>query len=245
MPKSFSEADMYAPVRDFFASMGYTVRGEVKDCDIAMQKDGALVVVELKKSFNITLLYQAVDRQKFTSQVYAAIPRPKRIKDRESALLRQILQKLGIGLIYVNMDGIIKSVEIAVFPPAVIKKGGKKQRDAVLKEIGERSIDLNAGGQTGKPLATAYREKAVKIACALEHSGALLPKELVSLYGCDRYSAAILRNNFYGWFEKAADRRYGLSGKGIAMLEGDYGPDGGAFAELVGLYRKRDGDLEK
>lgn len=238
MHATFSEADMYEPVKEFFTGMGYLVHGEVKGCDIAMRKDGALIVIELKKAFSLKLLYQAIDRLGVTSQVYVAIPRPIRTRSREASQMLKILKKLEIGLIYVNMESAVKSVEIIAFPPPVLKSGSKRRRDAVLGEMDGRSADLNRGGQTRKPLATAYREKTVKIACALEASGQLAPKELVNLHGCDKKTGVILRQNFYGWFDKTAPGLYALSAKGVAMLAGE------EFSRLADIYRKNNNGID-
>ena len=80
--KTFRETDLYAPVRDWLVAQGYTVRAEVKDCDITATKDGDLIVVELKRSFNVDLLIQATKRQRLTDSVYVAIPRPTRMGPR-------------------------------------------------------------------------------------------------------------------------------------------------------------------
>ena len=48
MDNSIREADMYAPVRDYFSGLGYKVRSEVAKCDLAAERDGELVVVEFK-----------------------------------------------------------------------------------------------------------------------------------------------------------------------------------------------------
>lgn len=62
------ETDLYKPVKELFEKMGYTVNGEVKDMDVTAVRGDELVVVELKTAFNITLLQQAVKRQKITEQ---------------------------------------------------------------------------------------------------------------------------------------------------------------------------------
>ena len=74
----FKETDLYEPIRAFLEEEGYQVQAEVKDCDIAAVKDGQLVIVELKKSFNLKLVYQGLERQSLTEQVFVAIPRPKK-----------------------------------------------------------------------------------------------------------------------------------------------------------------------
>ena len=44
----FKETDLYEPIRAFLEEEGYQVQAEVKHCDIAAEKNGRLVVVELK-----------------------------------------------------------------------------------------------------------------------------------------------------------------------------------------------------
>ena len=56
---------------------GYQVQGEVDGCDITAIMGDELVVVELKTSFNLKLLSQAVKRQRVADSVYVAIPKPK------------------------------------------------------------------------------------------------------------------------------------------------------------------------
>ena len=75
---TFAETDLYEPVCRFLEEEGYRVQAEVKDCDIAAEKDGELIIVELKKSFQLKLIYQALDRQSLTEQVFVAIPRPQK-----------------------------------------------------------------------------------------------------------------------------------------------------------------------
>ena len=54
------ETDLYEPIRDYLVAQGYTVRGEVHDCDVTATKGEELIVVELKLRFNMELLYQAL-----------------------------------------------------------------------------------------------------------------------------------------------------------------------------------------
>lgn len=235
----FTESDMYKPVKDFFTGLGYSVNAEVKGIDVAMVKDGVLTVVELKKHLNITLLYQAVDRQSVTSQVYVAIPRPRRIRSKENAVMLKILKKLELGLIYVDM-GRTSGVEIVRFPTAEVKSPSRKRKNMVMSEISGRSVDVNKGGQTRKPIATAYREKAVKIACVLENCGALSARELVRNHGCSADAYRILTKNYYGWFEKAGKAKFGLSKDGVGMLLDEAAA--GEFKDLINSYRREPED---
>ena len=233
---AFSETDLYPPIQKFFTELDYQVNAEVKGCDVAMTKNGELVIIELKKSFNITLLYQAMDRQKLTTQVYVAIPRPKTSRDAGYRGMLQIVKKLELGLMTVAMDSPARHVEILAFPPAAPIKGVRRKperRESVLKEMSGRTLDTNLGGSTRRKLVTAYREKALHIACVLELHGALNKNELIAL-GCDAKAYNILRANQYGWFEKAAPGRYGLTAEGICALE-----DGGGFEALIAFYREK------
>ena len=71
-----TEAALYAPVARFWTERGFTVQAEVKDCDVLAMRGEEMVVVELKTSFQLKLVYQIVERQKFCPLVYAAIPGP-------------------------------------------------------------------------------------------------------------------------------------------------------------------------
>ena len=219
MSEKFSETDLYPPIQRFFSELGYQVNAEVKNCDVAMTKNGELIIIELKKSFNITLLYQALDRQKLTTQVYAAVPRPKRANTPEYHGMLQIAKKLEIGLITVALDSPVRHVEVLAFPPAALLKSLKKpdRRQSVLQEMSERRTDTNIGGSTRRKLMTAYREKSVQIACVLERHGDANKKELAA-YGCDPKAYSIVYANHYGWFARVDKGRYGLSQTGQDML---------------------------
>ncbi|MCL2171538.1 MAG: DUF2161 family putative PD-(D/E)XK-type phosphodiesterase [Defluviitaleaceae bacterium] len=225
----FLESDLCAPVVEFFSKSGYAARTEVKGCDIALIRGDELVAVELKKSFNITLLYQAIDRQKITEMVYVAIPRPRR----EAAIRKPelICQKLGLGLLLVAMDSPLRWVE-AVLLPNTVKPGDTKARRAFLRELNGRTFDGNLGGQTGKKLMTAYREKSIKIACALEVLGESTAALLKNSFGCDAYSWNILSQNMYGWFEKVKPKYFRLSAQGYAALQEP------AYSKFVNYYRQ-------
>ena len=66
----FKETDLYEPIRAFLEEEGYQVQAEVKHCDIAAEKDGRLVVVEMKRAFGLKLVYQGLERQSLTDEVF-------------------------------------------------------------------------------------------------------------------------------------------------------------------------------
>ena len=102
--KTISETDLYRPVHDYLVRQGYTVRAEVKSCDIAAVRGDDLIVIELKRAINITLLAQAVERQKITDSVYVAVPRPSNMRrwNGQTKSLQALLRRLEIGLILVS-----------------------------------------------------------------------------------------------------------------------------------------------
>lgn len=222
------EADLYPPLRDYLEANGYTVRGEVHDCDVTATKDGDLILIELKRAVTLKLLTQAARRQRLSDSVYVAVPRPANTGPRGRTWrdLQHLLRRLELGLILVETDP--PTVEVAFHPRPFQRRKQTKQRRALLREAAGRSGDYNAGGVTGRRLVTAYRERAVHIACALEHLGPSSPKALRAL-GTGPKTTPILRANYYGWFEHLDRALYGLSAKGLAALD--------EYAALAAHYR--------
>lgn len=232
MNKKFYETDLYDPVKQFLTGLGYEVSGEVKSCDIAAIREGELLIVELKKNFNLTLLYQAMDRQDITEQVYVAVPRP--IKNASLAVrrMKKIVKKLGLGLITVAMDSPLQYVEVLIFPGEGKKLRKPDVRRSLFEEMEGRRMNVNKGGSSRVKLMTAYRERAIKIACILEKESPLSAKELTHTYGCEKDAYSILYRNPYGWFEKIDKGLYALSPKGRQELERE------EFAETVKYYER-------
>ena len=59
------ESSLYLPVKRFLEALGLEVKGEVCGCDLVALDGGsptAVVIGELKLSFTLDLLLQAVDR---------------------------------------------------------------------------------------------------------------------------------------------------------------------------------------
>lgn len=230
----FFETDMYEPIKGFFVKLGYDVNGEVNGCDVVASKDDELIVVEMKKSFNMTLLFQAIDRQKVSASVYVAVPRPKRSDAKTITKMKHVAKSLKLGLIFVAMDSPIKTIDILVFPDeantAGRQKSARKQR--ALKEINGRAADVNKGGSTKVKLNTAFKEKNIRLACILERYGEMSCKTLVSDFGFGKEVYSMLSRNYYGWFAKRAKGIYILTKVGADALE-----DAG-IAELTDYYRR-------
>lgn len=222
------ESDLFLPVKELFLNAGYSVNAEVKDCDVTATKGDELIICELKKNLSVQLLTQALIRQRSGAKVYVAVPKPKNYNARKFKDTLYLLKKLELGLVFVTLKGSLSFAEIVYEPlPFVPAALNRKKRASILKEIEGRSIDLNTGGVRGKKIATAFCERNIHIACALDIYGDLSPKKLSKLTDIEKASS-ILSMNAYGWFYKVSRGIYGITDKGrreildYPELEGHY-----------------------
>jgi hypothetical protein len=232
------ETDLYKPLKKHLEKAGYTVRAEVHGCDLTAVKDGEVVIVELKTSFNLKLVYQAMTRQRLSDSIYVAVPKPKTSLFRspwKEAL--HLLKRLEIGLIFLKpAAGKDMSVEIAFHPVPFNRKKNYKKKRALLKEIEARSGDYNLGGSTRTKLMTAYRENSVFIAVCLESLGPSSPAVLKRL-GTGEKTQSILYANFYGWFTRIDTGTYIRSDKRKAAVK--------KYPKLVKTYQKAIADRNR
>lgn len=217
------ETDLSKPVSDFLVEQGYSVRSEVKDCDIAAIKGDELIVVELKRNLSVSLLAQAVKRQKTADLVYIAVPKPKKLfANSKWQDICHLIRRLELGLILVSFKGKKGFIEIPIHPVPFdrekSRKRSNKKRESIIKEINARYADFNVGGSSGKKLVTAYRESAVFIACCLNRLGPMSPKQLRSLGTDPGKTTSILSENHYGWFERIERGVYSITEAGKEAL---------------------------
>ncbi|MCI8716218.1 MAG: hypothetical protein HFF67_09455 [Oscillospiraceae bacterium] len=223
------ESDLYGPVRSYLEGLGYDVKGEVKDCDVAAVRDGELIVVELKRGFTLELVFQAMDRQRVADGVYVAVPLPKRgYMDPRVPEMRSLCRRLELGLIFVGFTSRgAGQVDVAVHPKeASAPRRDKKRRLAVLREHGDRTGSANTGGVSRKKILTAYKEQALLAVRILRDRGPLTAADVKKLGGPPN-AAAILGRNALGWFDRTPGpdgRRYlyAPNEKALAALE-EYG----------------------
>jgi len=227
-PSRLRETDLGAPVRDYLAAQGYTVRSEVGRCDLVAVLGDEVIVVELKLTLNLELLAQAVQRQSITPSVYVAIPRPsnkgKWLRSMRDKL--RVLRRLEIGLLLVTPVGNC-AVDVVLHPEPAAARQRHPGRRAILREVDRRSGDFNTGGSCRRKLVTAYRENAIQIACCLRELGPQTPRTLRKL-GTGPKTLAVLRRNVYGWYEHVTRGVYGLSAVGVEALP--------QYPELVARY---------
>jgi hypothetical protein len=210
------ETALYLPVKRFLENLGFTVKGEVRGCDlVALSGDDPPVVVigELKLSFNLELLLQAVDRAAACDEVWLAARMSARGKGRESdARYRNLCRRLGFGMLAVTSSG---QVEVIVKPATTAPRRDPKKRSRLVAEHIRRKGDPTAGGSTRSPIMTAYRQQALACASAL----ALGPRKVRELKPEFPNASNILRANFYGWFDRVDRGVYGLTDAGRAALK--------------------------
>jgi hypothetical protein len=210
------ETALYLPVKRFLEELGFTVKGEVGGCDLLGLSGGdppVVVIGELKLTFNLELLLQAVDRAGACDEVWLAAKMSARGKGRESdSRYRNLCRRLGFGMLGVTGSG---QVEVIVRPVTTAPRRDPKKRSRLVAEHNKRKGDPTLGGSTRSPIMTAYRQQALACASAM----ALGPRRIRELKPEFPNAANILRDNFYGWFERVERGVYGLTDAGRAALK--------------------------
>ena len=213
------ETDLYPPVKAFLEAQGYEVKGEIGACDVVGKRgDEAPVIVELKTSFTLALVFQAIRRQSVTDAVYLAVPpfsgRGVRGQVRDAVAL---CRRLGLGLLTVRLEPSV-FVDPVLDPAPYRPRQSKARRTRLLREFSRRVGDPSAGGATTKrPRMTAYRQDALRIARLLDKDGPTKASAIAEATGIPK-ARAILYRDVYGWFEREGQGIYALTPKGVVAL---------------------------
>ncbi|MGF6159785.1 hypothetical protein M2267_005057 [Ensifer sp. KUDG1] len=209
------ETTLYQPIKSFLETRGYNVKGEIGGCDIVALSDDEpplVVVCELKLSFNLELILQAVDRATAGDEVWVAARVSAKGKGRESdRRFRDLCRRLGFGMLSVADNGM---VDVILTASAVMPRKNNRKRARLISEHRRRKGDPTAGGATRTPIMTAYRQQALACAAALQ-AGQQRPRDLRPVAPD---AAKILLSNVYGWFEKIDRGVYALSEQGAEAL---------------------------
>ena len=210
------ETSLYLPVKGFLEKAGYVVKGEVGGCDLVGLSDDdppVVVVCELKLSFNLELILQAVDRATISDEVWIAARVSAKGKGREAdKRYRDLCRRLGIGMLGISDAGDVSIIVGSVSP---MPRTNPKRRSRLMREHQKRRGDPALGGSTRTPLMTAYRQQALGCAAALA-SGPLRVRDIRS--GVPE-AGKILLSNVYGWFERLDRGVYGLTDAGREALQ--------------------------
>jgi hypothetical protein len=206
------ESDLYAPVKSLLESQGYSVKGEVQGCDVvAVRGSESPVIVELKRAFGLGLILQGVDRLALSDSVYLAVGAwPKNARN-----VKKLCRHLGLGLMVVVKE----RADVVLDPTPYTPRKNRRKAGRLLAEHARRVGDPNRGGSSTRvPLMTAYRQAALRCAASLAAKGPMTVAALRA--ACDAPNAgAILRDDFYGWFERVERGVYALTPKGRRGLE--------------------------
>jgi hypothetical protein len=209
------ESTLYLPVKAFLEGLGFTVKGEVGGCDVLALKEGEpplVVVAELKLSFTLELVLQAVDRAAVADEVWLAARVSARGRGRESdARFRNLCRRLGFGMLGVTDRG---TVEVLVSPDSPGTRKNPRRRSRLLAEHRKRKGDPALGGGNRAPVMTAYRQQALLCAAALA-AGLTRPRDVKAHVP---EAPKILQGNVYGWFERTGRGVYGLTEAGREAL---------------------------
>ena len=231
------EAELYSPLKQFFEVRGYEVKGEVKHCDLVAVRPGEddMLIVEMKKTFNLALLLQGVERLRVSEQVFLAVERNRKksgAHNQRFGELTQLCRMLGLGLITVTFYKTkAPFIEVLCEPGELPRTLRRKTRQArLLNEFRERSGDYNTGGIRSTQLVTAYREKALRCAYALHAEGSAPPRRVAELSGCSK-AASILQKDYYGWFERVERGIYRLRPAGLSALD--------QYAEIIRVWHTK------
>jgi len=209
------ETALYLPVKRFLEKLGFTVKGEVGGCDLVALSgsDPPIVVIgELKLSFNLELVLQAVDRAGAADEVWLAAKMSINGKGRESdARYRNLCRRLGFGMLGVTARG---DVEVLVKPPTAAPRRDPRKRSRLVAEHQRRIGDPALGGSTRAPIMTAYRQQALICAAMLQGG----PCRTSQVKAAVPDGPKILLHNVYGWFDRVERGVYRLTSDGAAAL---------------------------
>lgn len=222
------ETDLYPPIKALLESQGYAVKGEVGDCDVVGVREGEPpVVVELKTSFTLQLVFQAVRRLALTDHVYVAFGlggAGASTWRRNRKDIVKLCRRLGLGLILVEVDKPGLPTDVHLDPGPYQPRQNKARRGHLLREFQRRVGDPNRGGTTRKPIMTAYRQDALRCAHAIATHGPTQVATIRSTTGVET-AGRILQRDVYGWFMRIERGVYALTPNGEKALK--------TFAEVV------------
>lgn len=211
-----AETDLYPPVKAHLEAAGYEVKAEVGPADVMGVQGDDVVIVELKAGFSLTLLQQAVQRQKITDAVYVAVPRwTGRPGWKAFKGNIDLCKRLGLGVLSVRLDD--GFVQVHADPKPYRPRKSKPRTARLLGEFARRDGDPNTGGTRGR-IVTAYRQDAERIARHLAVHGPTTGAAVAKATGVAT-ATRMMALNHYGWFERISRGVYGLAEAGVANLD--------------------------
>jgi hypothetical protein len=178
-------------VKRYLEKRGFTVKGEICGCDlVALRREEPPVVVigELKLSFSLELVLQAVERTAACDEVWLAVGAAGRGRMRDPRV-RKLCRFLGFGLLVVSSSG---AVEVLIEPRPWKPRQDKRRRARLIDEHRKRIGDPAPGGSTRQPIMTAYRQQALACAASLAEGPRRTSELSRGGAKCSQYSSAQL-----------------------------------------------------
>lgn len=210
------ETSLYLPVKSFLEEAGYVVKGEIGGCDlVGLSNDDppVVVVAELKLSFNLELILQAVDRATISNEVWIAARISSSGRGREAdKRYRNLCRRLGVGMLGISDAGEVSVIVGSVSP---MPRTDPRRRSRLMREHQKRRGDPVLGGSSRTPIMTAYRQQA--LACAATLTAGPLRVRDIRTNVPD--AGKILLSNVYGWFERLDRGVYALTEAGRIALQ--------------------------
>ncbi|WP_271899537.1 DUF2161 domain-containing phosphodiesterase [Candidatus Phyllobacterium onerii] len=210
------ETSLYLPVKSFLEKAGYVVKGEVGGCDlVGLSNDDppVVVVAELKLSFNLELILQAVDRSTISNEVWIAARISSSGRGRQAdKRYRNLCRRLGVGMLGISDAGEVSVIVNSISP---MPRTDPKRRSRLMREHQKRRGDPVPGGSTRTPIMTAYRQQALACAATLT-AGPLRVRDMRTNVPD---AGKILLSNVYGWFERLDRGVYALTEAGRIALQ--------------------------
>lgn len=217
---TIKESDLYDPIKKYLEKQGYSIGGEVHECDLVALKGDEMVLIELKTRVSVALLIQAARRKDISDSVYIAVPVPPGKKNIPNAGgLKNLLRKLEVGLILVRFMKTKTRVDIILHPKPYEKRMRRRKQASILREVDGRYGEFHKGGiPSSEERITAYKQEAIRIACLLDEKGDASPGELKEWSARPDKVQPILSRNFYGWFDRVSRGVYRINPAGREAL---------------------------
>ena len=104
-----------------------------------------------------------------------------------------------------------------MFEPSTENRINVRERQKLIAELDNRSVNLNIGGSHRVPIYTAYKETSIVVANLLKKAGPTKLKNIRRFAG--EKTDNILSKNVYGWFKRVKRGEYEIGEMGIKELK--------------------------
>ncbi|MEM6744242.1 MAG: DUF2161 domain-containing phosphodiesterase [Pseudomonadota bacterium] len=130
----------------------------------------------------------------------------------------RLCRRLGLGLLTVGEAGVTAHLDPGPYAP----RRDARRAGRLLREFERRAGDPEAGGTTGVPRMTAYRQDALRCVEFLAAEGPARGRDVARGTGVAR-ATRIMADDHHGWFERVERGVYALSpnGRGAAESNAD------------------------